>query len=208
MSDIISVQMSIPERSLTQRSLAQSAGILPSQLAQRSNAPIGIPLTLCRTWNDLATNLPAVAANDDLGLVTGTAGTAFPKLTAGDVKTLSGSRSAGFIFHVPETFDSGETLTIRVRAAVETSSADGSCTLDLDVYSSDDDGTSSANLYAGSPQSINSQTPGNFDFNFPSAGLTAGQAIYCVLTIAYVDAATGTAVTPAIYGITLLADLR
>jgi hypothetical protein len=208
MSDFFTTQMAIPERSLTHRSLKQSAEIQTEQLAQRTNALVGIPLTQCRIASNLALNLPAAASGSDLGLVTGVAGTSFPIVTAGGVKNTSGSRSLGFLFNVPPNFDVGESLTLRLRAGMQTTIASGSCTATVAVYRSNGDGASSANLYTGSPLSMNGLAPANIDFVLQSSGSTPGHAMHCVVTIAYSDVATATAVIPAIFGITLLADLR
>lgn len=203
-----SLPVQFPERAITARALTENADIEPSQLRQHTNAPISVPLTQCRSWDNLHLLLPNAAAADDLGLVTGTAGTHFPKITAGDVKAASVTRRLGVLLQVPHNFEESQTLTLRVRAAVETSVADASCTVDVSVYSSDGDGTSSADLVNTVAQDMNSLIAANFDFNILTGSLSKGQELYAVVTIASVDAATVTAVTPAIYGITLLADLR
>lgn len=208
MSEVVSLRVAFPERSFSGTVLKTNAEIESTQLKQRSNAEVSIPLHNCRQWDALATNLPAAATSDDLGFVTGTAGTNFPRITAGDVKATSSARKLGFLVGVPENFEEGQSLAIRIRGAVETTVADTSCTVDMQVYSSDGDGTSSSDLVTTSATTINSLTPVNVDFNIDTSGLVQGQLLYGVATITYVDAATATAVIPAIYGITLLADLR
>mgnify|MGYP003147995460 CR=1 FL=1 len=49
-----------------------------------------IPLTQWRTWDDIAVNLPANPASDDLGLVSGTFATASPLIQTVD---FGGTRS-------------------------------------------------------------------------------------------------------------------
>ena len=162
---------------------------------------VRVPLTDAHTWDSLAVNIPAAGANDDLGLVTGTAGTNAPSLQTGDIKTTSSTRKAGFLVRVPDGYKAGGTLTLRLSAGMVTTIADTSCALDVEAWVPDyanADGTVSGDLCETAAQSINSLTFADKDFviDDDAAGhvLAAGDIIQVVVSIAYVDGATGTAV--------------
>jgi hypothetical protein len=55
---------------------------------------------------------------------------------------------------------------------------------------------------------MNSLTPADFDFQINPSLLDPGMLLEIRLGIAYADVATGTAVTPTIYGVDLLVDTR
>jgi hypothetical protein len=55
---------------------------------------------------------------------------------------------------------------------------------------------------------MNSLSAANYDFTINATGVDPGQLIECRLTIASNDAATGTAVIPAVYKVSLLCDTR
>lgn len=208
MPSVNSVILNIPVNSLPATVLTTGAEILTAQIKQRPYATTAVPLTSCRTWDAMATNLPAAAALDDMGLVTGTPGTDAPMLSAGDVKATSSTRKAAFELEVPANYEDGQSFEIRLRAAVETTVADTSCTVDLQVYEPDGTGAVGGDICATSAQSINSVTPANYDFAITASGLAAGDKLICVLSIAYVDAATATAVTPVVYSILRRCDTR
>lgn len=68
-------------------------------LAELQSFPI--PLTDFRVWDAMATDLPSAGANDDLGLVGGTFGTATPSLRTQDCKTLTNSNRARALIQLP-----------------------------------------------------------------------------------------------------------
>ena len=90
---------------------------------------------------------------------------------------------------------------------METTIADNSCTVDLEAYIGND-GTLTSDLVATSAQSMNSLTAANYDFTLSTGSVEPGDLIECRLTIVCNDAATGTAVTPAVYKVALLCDTR
>lgn len=208
MSSIQAV-IDIPVRSFNGSDLAVNAEIAAGQLAQRTMQPEPLPLTQCRVWDAMHTPVVGTPATDDLGLVTGTPGTDFPYLSAGDLKAAGATtRKVAFQLAVPSNYDDGETFEIRIRSAVETTVADTSCTLDLEVFKGNGSGAAGSDLCTTSAQSINSLTPGDVDFTIDGSGLDPGDLLTCVVSIACNDAATGTAVTPVIYSITRRCDVR
>jgi len=188
--------------------LKNNAGVARTQLAQTANAPLPILPWQWRTW-DTALILPAAAANDDLGNVPGTFGTNVYTLQAGDLKN-AGATTRYALTHIaiPEYYDDAQTVTLRLRAGMETTVASSSCTIDAVVYEMGDDGTPSADLCATSAQDMNSLTEANLDFTITATSLVGGDVLECRVAIACNDSGTGTAVTPVLYKATLLFDAR
>lgn len=208
MATFQNVVIVVPSLGLTDSDISATAAISVSKLAQRVLLPEPIPLTSCRVWDAMQTMVVGTAAADDLALVTGTPGTDAPMLSAGDVKATSSSRKVAFELAVPGNYEDGQTFQVRLRAAIETTIADGSCTVDIQAYLPAGDGSVGSNLVTTAAQSINSLTPADYDFAIDASGIDPGDKLICVVTIAYVDAATATAVTPVIYSIDRLCDTR
>ena len=208
MSTIQNVILQIPDRSLTNNDVAGNANIEPSKLGQKVLAEYVVPVEAFKTWDAVASNLPSAAASDDLGLVTGTWLTNPVRITAGDCKNLGATtRRAYFSIPIPPNYDDGETIQVRIRAAMETTLASTSCTVDLEAVVGSS-GTPTADLVTSGAQSMNSLTAANFDFAITAASVDPGQLLECRLSISCNDTATATSVTPAIYKISLLADTR
>ena len=180
-----------------------------SILRQDANAIFPIDLTALRVWDAFATNLPGTAATDDLALVGGTFGTSPPVVSAGDLKAVGATtRYARFQVRLPECYDSGETITLSLSAGMATTVADTSCTLDLECYKIDKVGGIGSDLCATAATSINSLVFAAIPFTITASGLVAGDVFDVRIAIACNDAATGTAVTPTIAAIDLLADIK
>lgn len=208
MSTIQNVILQIPDRSLTNNDIAGNANIEPSKIGQKVLAEYAVPIEAFKTWNAVATNLPAAAADDDLGLVTGTWLTNPVRITAGECKNLGATtRRAYFSIPIPPNYDDGETIQVRIRAAMETTLASTSCTVDLEAVVGSS-GTPTADLVTTAAQSMNSLTAANFDFAINAASVDPGQLLECRLSITCNDTATATSVTPAVYKVSLLADTR
>jgi len=190
----------------------QVDGTLPtysrSNLAQDPNAVFAVPLVSLRTWDALATNLPATGAADDLGLYGGTFASATPKISTGDVHTGGCTRYARFQFQLPVEYDAGASVTLRLHSGMTTTVADTSASVDVECYKSDREAGIGSDLCATAAQSINSLTDADKDFTITPTGLTAGDVLDIRLTIAVVDAATGTAVIADIGAIEMLVDIK
>lgn len=188
--------------------LLAAAEILRSQLKQVPDARKVISPFDWVVW-DSGAKL-TTAANDDLGLVMGTFGTNVATIQAGDVKATNSTRYAICRVALPDYYDDGQTVTVRLLAGMQTTVADTTCTIDVVAYEVDDDGTPTADgdLCATAAQSINSLTAANKDFLLTATNLAAGDELEIRVAIAYNDSATGTAVTPTIYKAALLFDAR
>lgn len=208
MSTIQNVIITLPDQSITNNDIAGNANISPGKMGQRVLAESVVPVHSFRVWDAVQTNPPGTASADDLGLVTGTYGTNPVRLTGGDMKTLGATtRRIYFSVPIPANYDDGETIQIRVRAKMETTVADVSCTVDLEAYVGSS-GAVGSDRVTTSAQSINSLTAANYDFMIDAATVDPGDLLECRLSIACNDAASATAVTPAIYKVSLLCDTR
>lgn len=187
--------------------LKPNAEILRTQMKQYANVSRVITPFEWMVW-DSGAKLGA-AANDDLGIVMGTFGTNCVTVQAGDVKATSSTRYALTHVWLPDYYDAGQSVTVRFHAGMQTTVADTSCTIDAVVYKVDDDGTpAGSDLCTTSATTMNSLTQANKDFTITPTDLVAGDILEIRVAIAYVDSATGTAVTPTIYKAALLFDAR
>jgi hypothetical protein len=208
MTTIPDVTMILPPEVITNYTIAGNADIATTKLAQRVLAESIIPLTQARTWDAVATNLPAAATSDDLGLVSGTFGTNPARITAGDTKALGPTtRRLYMAIPIPANYEDGQTIQLRIRAKMETTVADASCTIDAEAYVGAD-GTVGSDLVTTAAQSMNSLSAAAYTFTVNATGVDPGDLLEVRLSIASNDAATATAVTPAIYSIALLCDTR
>jgi hypothetical protein len=181
----------------------------PASAMELVERTYGIPLTDCRVW-DSGQQLPSSAANDDLALDfgAGVSASVSPVLSTGDIKTLSSTRKAAFPIVLPNRYDPGKSLQIDIYAGAKTTVADTSMTLDLEVFESDGDGTAQADICATAAQSINNLTHATFSFTITPNGLVAGDVLWGLISIAYNDSASGTAVIGQIGKIDLIANCR
>lgn len=197
--------------SVTNSMISSSANIARTKLAQDALKKFPVNLTDLRIWDAMASILTGTAGTDDLALITGTFGSAAPTVRTSDAKNTSVTQRARFLCRVPESYDAGEDFQIRFNAGMITTVANGSATIDLEVYEANKDGTlggSPTDLVSTSAISINSLTFANCDFVLNAAGLSPGDELDCRVTIAITDSATGTAVIGAFGGIDRMCDIR
>ena len=207
MATLTNVQITLPDGGISNVDIAANANIETTKMEQRVLAEYHVPIDAFRVWDALTTNPVSAAASDDLGLVTGTWGSAVNKITAGDCKAATTTRRIYFSVPVPPNYDDGQTIQLKVRAKMETTLSDGTCTIDAEAYVAND-GTLTSDLVATAAQSMNSLTAANYNFTLSSGSIDPGDLLEVRLTIACVDSATATAVTPAIYEVALLCDTR
>lgn len=208
MATFSNATISIATPNIANADISSNAEIAVSKLAQQVLQPEPLPLTSCRVWDAMHTMVVGTAAADDLAIITGTPGTDSPMLSAGDVKATSSARKVAFELAVPGNYEDGQTFQVRLRAAVETTIADGSCTIDLQAWKGDGAGAAGTDHVTTAAQSMNSLTPADYDFTIDATSIDPGDKLTCVVTITYVDTATATAVTPVIYSIDRLCDTR
>lgn len=153
------------------------------------------PLTSAVVW-DSGQPLPSTAANDDLGFNfgSGISATETPVIETGDIKTLSSTRKCAFPIVLPDNYATGKSIAVSFYAGAKTTVADTSMTIDAEVFLSDKDGTSNTDICATNAQSINSLTAADYSFTITPTGRVAGEQLWVLVSIAYVDGASGTAV--------------
>jgi hypothetical protein len=200
--------MILPPEVITNYTIAGNADIATTKLAQRVLAESIVPLTQARTWDSVAVNLPAAAASDDLGLVSGTWGTNPARITAGNVRIIGATtRRLYLAIPIPANYEDGQTIQLQIRAKMETAIADVSCAIDAEAYVGSD-GALGSDLVTTDAQSMNSLSAAAYTFTINATGVDPGDLLEVRLSISSNDAATATAVTPAIYSIALLCDTR
>jgi hypothetical protein len=175
-------------------------------LVQDDLAPYAVPVAQLRVWD--APSTPAVAAtaaSDDLAVVYNTHLTAGPTVETGDVKTTTSTRKVGFEFVIPPEYVAGQTITLRANAGMKTTVAGTSAAIDFFVARR---AAPTVDVCATAAQSINNLVAADKDFVITPTNCVPGDILDVVCTIAYVDAATGTAVIGQINTITLLLDIK
>lgn len=183
-------------------------GLERGYLNREDQTKFPVDLGDLKVW-DSGQPLPATPANDDLGLVAGTFGTANLYVSAGDCKQATVTRRARFTLTLPPSYVAGRDLLLRFHAGMLTTISDTSCTVDAEAYLVGRATLKSgSDLVATAAISINSLTFSNKDFTLDGSALQPGDQLDIRITIACVDGATGTAVTPAIGAIEPLLDIR
>jgi hypothetical protein len=191
-----------------------TAGNLSEQprdmLEQDTVVRFPIPLHEFRVFDALATALSGTPASDDLGLTTGTFASAPLRMSAGDLKAAGATtrRARHPQVIVPECYDAAETFQIIVSCGMETTVADTSCTVDIEVCRLDKDGAVAADICATAAQSMNSLSFSDKTFTITATTLAPGDVLDVRVSITCTDAATGTAVTPAIASIDVACDIK
>ena len=178
-------------------------------LALAELQPFIIPWTDWRVWDAMQTNLPGTPLTDDLGLVGGTFATDPPSIQTEDLKAAGATTSyARTQIALPWHYEASQTVTLRFHAGMITTVSDGTATLDVQCYESDEEVGISADICATAARSINSLVFADMDFTITDAGLVAGDLLDVRIAIAINDGATGTAVIGCIGAAKLLCDVR
>ncbi len=191
-----------------------NGGFVPAierdDIAQEANARFKVPLTNLRVWDAMQTNLPGTAAADDLALIGGTFGTASPVIQTSDGKATTLTQRARFLFSLPHNYDTGQSVTLRLRCGMVTTVADNGAatTVDVECYRSNDEGGIGTDICTTNAVTINSLTDSDKDFTINPATLNPGDTLDVRITVVVTDAATGTAVIGQVGGIEFLLDVK
>jgi len=175
-------------------------------IVQQDLQPYPITFDAYRVWDAPQTVIPGTPANDDLGLIDNTFGTAAPTIETGDLKAAGAtSRKTRFQFAVPVEYVAGQTITLRANAGMKTTVADTSATLDVECVRQ---AAADTDICATAAQSINSLDAADKDFTITPTDVVPGDILDVVLTVAVNDGATGTAVIGQINTVELLLDIK
>lgn len=109
--------------------------IARSNIITGDTAIYELPFTLFRVWNAMHTNLPTIGSSDDLGLASGTFGSALPNLRTQDMNAAGAvTEYARTMFTLPREYSPASAITLRLAALMITSVASVSATVDAEVY--------------------------------------------------------------------------
>lgn len=183
-------------------------GIVTRATLAQDTGTFRIPLTSWRVWDAVQTNLPATAAADDLAIIGGTFGSAGWTIQTSDAKTTTVTQRAIAVHDLPAEYVSGAAITIRAHAGMNTTVANGTATVDFEVYKSDDEGGVGSDICATAAQTINSLTDADKDFTITPTGLAAGDTLIIRMTVAVTDSGTGTAVIGQVGSVDVLAGVK
>lgn len=173
-------------------------------VAASATASLRVPLTSARVHDAIATALPAVAANDDMGLITGTPGTDAPTLQGVDFGGTTADEKCAFEIVLPPTYRAGSDITLRVKAGLLTTVSDGTATIDASAWKDAGDGSVGADIVATALQSINSLTMDDKDFTITPTGLVPGDRLVVRLSFAASDTGNLGVMIPEIQNVALL----
>lgn len=188
--------------------------LIPDDFVERDDLKLETktyPINLAdlRVHDAVTTLLPTTSANDDLGIIAGTYGTNAIQIQTSDLKTAGATTRYGrFLFQLPPEYVAGESVVLRVASEMVTTVADGSATVDANVYSYDEDGTLSADLVSTSATDTNSLTLSDKNFTVTATSLEPGMLLDCRVALTVTDTATGTAVIGSIPSIKFVLSVR
>jgi hypothetical protein len=157
------------------------------EVASSATAEYKLPLTKAKTHDAMATDLPAAAADDDMGLITGTPGTDAPTLQGVDFGATTSDEKCAFEFVLPQEYRAGSAITLRAKAGILTTISDGTLTLDVECWKDAGDGTVGSDICATAAQDINSLTMANVDFTITPTGVVPGDKLIFRLSFAGSD---------------------
>lgn len=137
-----------------------------------------VPLTRLRVHDAMHTNLPTVGSSDDLGLATGTLGTAQPYLKTQDLNAAGAiTEYARCLVTLPDKYYAGGYLGLRIRAGMLTSVASVSGTVDAQVYAAVGDTLVGADICTTAATTANSLTFANCDFTVTTTSRMPGDVL-------------------------------
>ena len=149
-------------------------------------------------------------ASNCLSLVGGTHGTNAPSLQSPDFKNNGGAATytTRGELQLPWEYIATGSVTIRLHAGMLTTVASAACTVDLEVYKSDEDSTSTGDLCATAATTMNSLTFADIDFTITAATLSAGDLLDVKITVSANDATDAGIMKACIGSVQLLCDVR
>ena len=154
----MAITVIIPSGEISNSQINASAAIERSKLAAEQLKD-NIPLELLRVHDAFQTDLPTTAASDDLGLIIGTFGTDAIVVQTSDAKNTSVTQRARFLYRLPHNYAAGQSLSVVAWAGMKTTVANGTATVDFEVYKKNDStGLVGSDLVTTSATTINSLT--------------------------------------------------
>ncbi len=147
---------------------------------------------------------------DSLDYISGTHGTNAPALVTPDFGGNGGVTTYYARAEIPLPWDyvAASTVKIRVHAGMLTTVSNSTCTLDMAVYKSDEDSTSTGDLNTLGVQNMNSLTFADFDFTITATSLSPGDMLDVLLSVGANDDTDAGVMKGCIGAVKLLCDVR
>ena len=160
-------------------------------------------------WDAPSDSLPDLAADDNLGLEPGTFGTNQVSVQTYDMAS-QGAKTLYFgdEFGLPVEYVAGESVQIQIAAAMLTTIADVSCTVDVECRKVGRDNTVGSDLCTTAAQSINSLSFTNKTFEIIGTLLEPGDRLEVRVAVAINDASNTTVVKACIAAYDFLLDIK
>jgi len=182
-------------------------------LAVTELATFTVPMSIWREHDDYATPLDGTPVADaHLGLVGGTFNTNAPSLQTDDFGGNGAVAAENFYARgeivLPWNYVAGQTVKIRVHGGMLTTVADTTATVDLQVYKSDEDSTSTGDLCATAATTINSLVFADKDFTITATTLNPGDVLDVLIDVNVEDTTDAGAMTAVVGSVQLLCDVR
>lgn len=158
------------------------------------------------------TRLPGTSSGNDLAIVGTTFGTDAIAWETADLKAAGSTTNyARLSIRIPECWEDGETLKLRISAGMITTIADTEATVDVSAYKSNRDGAKTGSdliTTSASSDNMNSLTFADVDFTINATTLSPGDLIDVRVSVLVNDGATGTVVKGRVGAVELLADIK
>jgi len=149
-------------------------------------------------------------AENSLMIVGGTHGTNAPSLQTPDFKNnhAAATYTTRGELQLPWEYIAASSVTIRLHAGMLTTVASDACTVDLAVYKSDENSTSTGDLCATAATNMNDLTFADLDFTITSSTLSPGDLLDVKITVSAYDEDDTGAMKACIGSVQLLCDVR
>ena len=157
--------------------------------------------------HDAIGSLISTAGNDDLGVFSGSYGTAGAFVYSSDGAQTTVTQRARFIYCLPPEYSAGESVKVRVFGGMAVVS-DGTATIDVECRALNTSAVQGSDLCTTAAQSINSSTYTAKDFDITSTSLAPGDRLDVRITAAITDSATASNVIMYLTQVAMLLDIR
>jgi len=149
-------------------------------------------------------------AENALMIVGGTHGTNAPSLQTPDFKNnhAAATYTTRGEIQLPWEYIAGQSVTIRLHAGMLTTETDVACTVDLTVYKSDEDSTSTGDLCATAATDMNSDVFSDLDFTITASTLSPGDLLDVKITVSADNDDDAGDMRACIGSVQLLCDVR
>lgn len=170
-----------------------------------------VPMSRWREHDDYATVLDGTpVAGNHLGCVGGTFATNAPSLQTDD---FGGNAAASHYYArgeivLPWNYEAANTVKIRIHGGMLTTVASEACTVDLQVYKSDEDSTSTGDLCATAADDMNTLVFADMDFTITATTLSPGDVLDVQIDVSADDNTNLGVMKACIGSVQLLCDVR